>query len=68
MFATNHVSIVFPFEKKSYRNFMIFFVGRFWPKLTFLGQIEDNVSWLPRSNDHFAIWEPFLDPIWVHEA
>ena len=41
-------------------------MGRFWTKL--LDQIEDNVSWLPRSNDHFAIWEHFVNSIWVPEA
>ena len=30
--------------------------------------MEDNVSWLPRSNNRFCIWKHFLNHIWVTEA
>ena len=26
------------------------------------------MSWLPRSNNHYALWEPLLNSIWVPEA
>ena len=31
-------------------------------------KFEYDVSWSPRSNDHFDIWEPILNPIWVPGA
>ena len=30
--------------------------------------MEDKVSWLSRSNNHFAMWKPLLNHIWVPEA
>ena len=39
------------------------FWGCYWPKLVFFNQIDDNVSWPPRSNDHFGMLEHPLNPI-----
>ena len=53
--------------KKKYLQF--FLSGLFLTKtIVFFYQIADNVSWSPHSKNHFAIWEPLLNPIWVPEA
>ena len=38
------------------------------PLETFFEQIEDNVSLLLHSKNHFVKWEPILNPIWVPEV
>ena len=64
MFTTNSISISFFIKdiKKKVEKFYNFFLFLSPPPLFSLGvlfdQIEDNVRWSPRSNDHIAIWEP----------